>query len=167
MRAHTCTHKTSHRPHARLTTPHHSDTLKAFNPVHASAVHRSCCAVWSPVSAIDPYSEGNGAAYPLRLSESVACLLLAADGVERTDDWEEENRGGRLGGEESCFITPGQWRGSAQDGKRWEISEEREKRKPAAGEEVSLFIKHLSAEHQVLPNKTKATDLTGVRNNIK
>lgn len=31
---------------------------------------------------------------PLRLSESVACLLLAADGAERTDDWEETDGGG-------------------------------------------------------------------------
>lgn len=69
----------------------------------------------SPVSAIDPNSEGKGAAYPLRLSESVACLVLAADGVERTDDWEEKDGGGRPGGEEAPgegrLITPGQWRG--------------------------------------------------------
>lgn len=52
--------------------------------------------MWPPVSAIDPYCEGNGAAYPLRLSESVACLLLAADRLERTDDWEEKDGGGRL-----------------------------------------------------------------------
>lgn len=64
----------------------------------AGAVHRSCCAVWSPVSAIDLNSEGNGAAYPLRLSESVACLLLAADRVERTDEWKEKDRVGRLWG---------------------------------------------------------------------
>ena len=62
--------------------------------LHAARV----VAVRSPVSAIDPNSEGNGAAYPLRLSESVACLLLTADGVEQTDDWEEKDGGGRPGG---------------------------------------------------------------------
>ncbi len=67
----------------------------------ASAVHCSRSAPLSPVSAIDPNSEGNGATYPLRLSESVACLVLAADGVQRTDDWEEKDGGGRLGGEEA------------------------------------------------------------------
>lgn len=47
------------------------------------------------MSAIDPTSEWKGEAYPLRLSESVPCLLLAADGAERTDDWEETDVGGR------------------------------------------------------------------------
>lgn len=60
----------------------------------------SCCAVRPQVSAIDPNSEGNGAAYPLRPSESVSWILLAADGVERTNDWEEKDTGGRQGGEE-------------------------------------------------------------------
>lgn len=50
------------------------------------------------MSVIDPNSEGSGAAYPSRLSESVAHLLLAADGMERTDDWEEKDGGGKLGG---------------------------------------------------------------------
>lgn len=84
MRKHTCTHKTSHRPHARPITPHHSDTRKAFNPMDAGTVGRSWWAVRTPVSAIDPHSEGKGEAYPLRQSGSVACLLLAADGAERT-----------------------------------------------------------------------------------
>lgn len=84
----------------------------------AGAVGRSWWAVRSPVSAIDSNSEGKGEAYPLRLSESVACLLLAADGAERTDDWEETDGGGKLGGgggeREGCFLTPGQWRGEGE-----------------------------------------------------
>lgn len=48
------------------------------------------------MSAIDPNSNGNGAAYPLRLSESVACLMLAADKVEWTDEWEEREESGKL-----------------------------------------------------------------------
>lgn len=38
---HTFTHRTSRRPHAWLTTPHHSDTRKVFNPAEAGAA--LCC----------------------------------------------------------------------------------------------------------------------------
>lgn len=58
--------------------------------------------MWSPVSAIDPNCEGNIAAYPLRLSESVACLLLTADRVEETSDWEKKD--GSIGGQDECKM---------------------------------------------------------------
>lgn len=52
--------------------------------------------VQSPMSVTDSNTEGSGAAYPSRLSKSVAHLLLAADGMEQTDDWEEKDGGGKL-----------------------------------------------------------------------
>lgn len=91
IHTHKHTHKMSHKPHARLTTPHFSDMPKVFNPIDTGAVR-------CPMSAIDPNSEGSGAAYPLRLSESVAHLLLAADRMKQTDDQEEKDGKGRQGG---------------------------------------------------------------------
>lgn len=114
MRGHTCTHKTSHRPHARPTTPHHSDTLKAFNPMDAGAVGRSWWAVRSPVSAIDPNSEGKGEAYTIKV-EWICRLSPARSRRSRTDWWLGGDRRRRRRREgEGCFVTPGQWRGEGE-----------------------------------------------------
>lgn len=60
-------------------------------------------------------AKGKAAAYPLGLSECVACLLLAADGLGQTDDGGEDRRRRRRCEEEERgrerFVTPGQRRG--------------------------------------------------------